>query len=43
MGPRSVFTALILAFGVAVVFATLTTLNQVGMHKSVEMRSTPHG
>jgi len=43
MGPRFVFTALILAFGVALVFATLTTLHHVSMHTSVVVGNAPRG
>ena len=33
MGPRLVFTVMLLAFGVALVFATLATLHQVSMQR----------
>jgi hypothetical protein len=34
MGPRFVFTAFIVALGIAVIFATVTTIRQVQMHTS---------
>jgi hypothetical protein len=34
MGPRLLFTILLVAFGVALTFATLTTLHQVSMRTS---------
>jgi hypothetical protein len=34
MNPRFVFTAFIVALGVAVTFATVTTIRQVNMHTS---------
>jgi hypothetical protein len=34
MGPRLILAALLLAFGVAIVFATLTTIRQVNVHTS---------
>jgi hypothetical protein len=40
MGPRFVFTALTFAFGLALVFATLTTLHQVSTHASGAKRDT---
>jgi hypothetical protein len=39
MGPRLVFTVRLLAFGVALVFATLATLHQVTMRTSASLRS----
>jgi hypothetical protein len=39
MAPRLVFAALIFAFGIAVVFATLTTLHQVSTHATAVARS----
>jgi hypothetical protein len=39
MAPRVVFAALIFAFSVAVVFATLTTLHQVSTHTTTGVRS----
>jgi hypothetical protein len=32
MGPRHLFSVLLVAFGVALIFATLTALHQVSMH-----------
>ena len=34
MGPRFIFAALTLAFGVAFVLATLTTMHQMSVHSS---------
>ncbi len=34
MNPRFVFTAFVVALGVAVTFATVTTIRQVNMHSS---------
>jgi hypothetical protein len=34
MGPRFVFTALIVAFAVAITFATVTTVRHVNAHSS---------
>jgi hypothetical protein len=34
MGPRFIFAVLLLAFGLAIVFATLTTMRQVNVHAS---------
>jgi hypothetical protein len=34
MGPRFIFAVLLLAFGLAIVFATLTTMRQVNVHTS---------
>jgi len=39
MAPRFVFAALIFAFCVAVVFATLTTLHQVSTHTTAAVRN----
>jgi hypothetical protein len=32
MGPRFAFAALIIAFGIAITFATLTTIRHVQLH-----------
>jgi hypothetical protein len=34
MGPRLVFTAFIVAFCIAVTFATVTTIREVNLHTS---------
>lgn len=34
MGPRFVFTAFIVALGIVVIFATVTTIRQVSLHTS---------
>jgi hypothetical protein len=34
MGPRFIFAALLLAFGIAILFATLTTMRHVNVHAS---------
>jgi hypothetical protein len=34
MGPRLVFAALLLAFGLAIVVATLTTIRHMSVHTS---------
>ena len=34
MGPRLIFAALLLAFGLAIVFATLTTMRHLNVHTS---------
>lgn len=39
MGQRFVFTAFTLAFSVAIIFATLTTVRQVGIHSSAAQSS----
>jgi hypothetical protein len=39
MGPRLLFTVLLVAFGVALMFATLTTFHQVSIRASASLRS----
>jgi hypothetical protein len=41
MGPRFIFAALTLAFGVALVLATLTTMRQMSVHSSFARTVTP--
>ena len=43
MGPRSVFAALILVFSLALVFATLTTVQSIHRHTSTTMRTRSSG
>jgi hypothetical protein len=40
MGPRFVFTALIVAFGIALVFATFTTVRHVSTYSSSLVHQT---
>ena len=43
MGPRFIFAALTLAFGVALVLATLTTMHQMSVHSSSERTTVTTG
>lgn len=42
MGPRFIFAALLIAFGFALVLATLTTMRHVSMH-STSLRTAHRG
>jgi hypothetical protein len=43
MGPRFTFAALTLAFGVALVLATMTTMHQMSVHSSSERTTVTTG
>lgn len=43
MTPRFVFGALIAAFGIALVFAAMTTAEHVGIHHAAVIRNHTHG
>ncbi|SDR90109.1 hypothetical protein SAMN05444158_0359 [Bradyrhizobium canariense] len=40
MGPRFIFAALIVAFGIVIALATLTTIRHVNLHTSSAVRAT---
>jgi hypothetical protein len=43
MGPRFLFATLTLVFSLALVFATLTTVQTIHRHTSTTLRSPAHG